>query len=83
MFEDIKQFLDDEKYGMMNKYLILKPLDLLNENKISFSYILLKFILKSSTFIYRIKFFLKLRNNLLELVKSNLNIFSIVLKLKK
>ena len=75
MFEEVKKFLDDQKSEMINKYLISKPEDLLNENKISFSFILLRFILKSPTFIYQIKFFLKVRNNLLELFSSNPNIF--------
>ena len=75
MFEEIKKFLDDEKNMIMNKYLISNSEDLDNENKINFSYILLKFILKSSIFIYQIEFFIKIRKNLLELRKSNLNNF--------
>ena len=76
MFEEINKFLDDEKNGIMDKYLISKHEDLFNENKINFSYILLFFILKNSIFIYQIKFFVKERNNLLKLYKPNSNIFS-------
>jgi len=75
MFEEIKKFLDDEKNEMMNKYLISKSNDLLDENKINFSYILIKYILKSSTFIYQIKFFQEIRKNLFKLCKPNNNIF--------
>ena len=80
MFEEIKKFLDDESNEMMKKYLISESKDLLDENKINFSYILLKFILKSSTFIYQINFFQTIRRNLLKLCKSNLNI---IFKLQK
>jgi len=76
MFEEIKKFLDDKEDGIMEKYLISKPEDLHNENKINFSYILLFFILKNSIFIYQIKFFLEERNNLLKLYKSNSNFYS-------
>ena len=76
MFKEIKKFLDDEKNGIIDKYLISKSEDLFNENKINFSYILLKYILKSPIFIYQIKFFLKVRNNILNLCKSKSNIFS-------
>ena len=76
MFKEIKNFLDDEKNGIMDKYLISKSEDLFNENKINFSYILLKYIFKSSIFIYQIEFFLKVRNNILSLFKYNSNTFS-------
>ena len=62
----------------MNKNIIC----LFDENKISFSYILLKYIFKSSIFIYQIKFFIKVRNSLLEIFKSNSDIFS-SFKIKK
>jgi len=76
MLKEVKFFLDNEKNGMWNKYLISKLEDLFDENKINFCYILLKYILKSLTFIYQIKFFLELRKNLLRLYKTNSNIFS-------
>ena len=76
MFEEIKKFLDDKENGIMEKYLISKPEDLHNENKINFSYIILFFILKNSIFIYQIKFFLEERNNILKLYKSNSNFSS-------
>jgi hypothetical protein len=82
MFEEIKNFVDDEKNGTINKYLISKYEDLFDENKISFSYILLKYILKSSAFICQITFFSKERNTLLKLFKSNPNLLSI-LKINK
>ena len=77
MFEEIKNFLDNEENGMMNKYLISKIEDLFDQNKINFFYILLKYILKSFTFICQIRFCLEVRKNLLKLCKSNPNIKSI------
>ena len=74
MCEEIGKFLDDKK--MIDKYLISSPEDLLNENKINFSYILLKYILKSSEFIYQINFFIEERKNFIKLCKSHCNIFS-------
>ena len=76
MFEEIKKFLDDKENGIMKKYLISKPEDLFDENKISFFYLLLKYIFKSSIFIYQIQFFIKVRNILLELVNPKSDIFS-------
>jgi len=75
MLEETKNFLDDKSNGIMDEYLISKSEDLHDENKINFSYILLKYILKSSNFIYQIEFFQKIRNNLLKLGKSELNNF--------
>ena len=46
----------------LNNYRILNREDLLNENKINFWYILLKYILKDSNYKYQISFFLKTRN---------------------
>ena len=74
MCKEIEKFLDDKK--MIDKYLISSPEDLLNENKINFSYILLKYILKSSEFIYQINFFIEERKNFIKLCKSHCNIFS-------
>ena len=75
MLEEIKKFLDDKNNEIMKKYLITTFEDLLDENKINFSYILLKFILKRSTYIYQINFFFILIKNLLELFSSNSNFF--------
>lgn len=77
MFEEVRNFLDNEENGMMNKYLISKIEDLFDQNKINFFYILLKYILKSFTFICQIRFCLEVRKNLLKLCKSNPNIKSI------
>ena len=76
MFEEVKNFLDKEINGIKNKYLISKIEDLFDINKINFFYILLKYILKTFTFICQIKLCLELRKNLLRLCKSNSNIFS-------
>ena len=76
MFEEVKNFLDKEINGIKNKYLISKIEDLFDINKINFFYILLKYILKTFTFICQIKLCLEVRKNLLRLCKSNSNIFS-------
>ena len=54
----IFEYLQNDKYYLYN-YKILNSEDLLNDNKINFWYILLKYILKDSIYKYRISFFLK------------------------
>jgi len=62
-----------KKNLIMEKFLISKPEDLIDENKINFSFILIKYILKSSSFIFQIDFFLEERKNLLKLGKPSPN----------
>ena len=65
---------EDENY--IKEYLILKEEDLLNEKKINFYYIILKYILNSnSIYIYQFKFLLATRNIILKLINFESNIF--------
>ena len=58
MFNKLSKILEDEKY--IEKYKISNINDdLFNEKKINFHYILLKYILKNSIFIYQFKLFFK------------------------
>lgn len=77
---EINQFMFDklldifntkEKY--INDYKIKDLKDLLNEKKINFHYLLLKYILKYSIFIYQISFLLNSRKNIIKIIKSNFN----------
>ena len=65
---------EDENY--IKEYLILKEEDLLNEKKINFYYIILKYILNNnSIYIYQFKFLLATRNIILKLINFESNIF--------
>jgi len=72
IFEGISEELDNEKNIYFNEYKIDKFDDLKNEKIINFYYILLKYILKSSLYVYRIKLLDLNRRNLLKLLKQNL-----------
>ena len=74
MFEKIKKILDIKNSEIKDK-LILKFEDLINDTKINFYFILLKYILKESIFIYQINFLLITRKYILELIRANSNIF--------
>ena len=71
MFEEFSIILNDNK-DYINDYRIIKIEDLLDEKKINFYYILLKYILKNPFYIYRIPFLLKSRAIILKSIKSNL-----------
>ena len=75
MFDKIKQILNKENI-YMNKYIITKKEDLFNINIINFYYIIFKFILKNSFFIYQIDLLLNIRIFIIKLIKSNNDIFS-------
>ena len=68
MFNKICNFFENERN--IKKFMIETIEDLSDHKKINFHYILLKYILKVSFFIYQIPFFNKTRNIIL---KSNLN----------
>ena len=71
MFEEIKNKLNDNN-DYINYYMITKIEDLLDGKKINFYYILLKYILKNTLYIYKIPFLLKTREIILKIIKSNL-----------
>ena len=69
IFEDLSNILNNNDY--IKEFIIKTKEDLLNENKITFYYILLKYILKNSIYIYQIPFLLKTRQLIIKLLKSN------------
>ena len=75
IYGEIYNLLDENK-NYVKEYLVIKEEDLFNYKKINFYYILLKYILKNSIFIYQINFLFKTRINIIKLIKLNSNIFS-------
>ena len=65
-----------EYENIIKKYYISQEDDLYDNKKINFYFILLKYILKDSFFIYQITFLLKTRIFIIKLLNSNSNIFS-------
>lgn len=66
MVEEICKALDNK----INDKMICTIEDLEEKEKIDFYFVLLKFILKNSVYIYQISFLLKTRNNILKMIKS-------------
>ena len=66
MFEKLEKILN-EKY--IKKYIIIKKEDFYDEKKINFYYIILKFILKNSIYIYQIAVLLNLKKLILKIIK--------------
>ena len=66
----------DEKNEYIKKYIITKKEDLYDEKKINFYYILLKFIIKNSIYIYQIPFLLKIRAIILKIIKFDQIIYN-------
>ena len=69
MYKEIFAILDSKSIYMKD-YLILTEKDLFNYKIINFYYILIKYILKDSIFIYQIDLLLKVRKFILEMIKS-------------
>ena len=70
MFEKINEELESNK-EIIKSYKIEKEEDLLNEIKINFYYILLKYIIKDPIYMYQFPFILDTRKLILTLIKSN------------
>ena len=77
MYDNIKQYLDDEKnIKILNNYIIKEEKDLKdenNENKINFNFILIKYILKNIYNICDIKYISNLRESLKKIFNNNKN----------
>ena len=71
IFDGIHDILENKEN--IFKYIILDNDDLFDNSKINFYYILLKYILKKSIFIYQIDFLMKTRGIIIKLIKSNIN----------
>ena len=74
MYDNIKQFLDNEKnQKILNTYVIKEENDLNNESKVNFNFILINYILKNIYNIYDIKFISNLRESLKKILENNKN----------
>ena len=76
MFDKLYEFLNNNK-DYINDYLILNLEDFSNEIKVNFYYILLKYILKNSIYIYQIPFLIKTSINIRQILNSNKPIYII------
>ena len=72
MFNEISDELNSNK-DYINYYSINELDDLFDNKKIDFYFILLKYILKDSFYIYNIPFLLKAREKIIKLLKTNIN----------
>ena len=72
IFEGLKQVLVGKN---IEKYEIKNFEDILNENKLSFYYMLFKYILKNSIYIYYIPFLLQTQKQITLLINNNLKEF--------
>ena len=71
MLNELIKILNDNN-DFIKDFLIIKIEDLLDEKKINFYYILFKYILKNSYYIYKIPFLFKTRVNILKIIKVNI-----------
>ena len=72
MIEKILQILNSEE-SFIKDYIIFNCNDLLDIKKINFYYILLKYILKNSFYIYQIPFLLKTKKIIIQAIKEKNN----------
>ena len=70
LFEELRKVLNNENNNINNKK-IMSQKDFNKINIINFYYILLKFILKNSIYIYNIPFLLETRIKILRIIKSS------------
>ena len=72
MFEEISNLLNENE-NYINDYVISEINDLYNEKKINFFFFLLKFIFKSSIYIYHIPLLLKTRKFIIKVIKTKMD----------
>ena len=77
IFNTLKEVLIEKN---LKKYEINNYADLFEENKITFYFILFKYILKDSAYIFHIPFLNEQRKNIIGIIKNNLQNFSSDLK---
>jgi len=70
MYNKLKEIFD-YKNNFIQKYMISKFEDLLDEKKINFYYIILNYIFKNSFYIYNIPFLLDTQKTLIKIIKSD------------
>ena len=76
MFQELYNFFQSNE-RIINDYMIINENDLYDEKKLNFNYILFKYILKSSKYIYQFPFLLKTRKNIINLLKKHIILFEI------
>ena len=69
MIDGLFKTLNNKDY--IKDYIITNKEDLLNNKKNTFYYVLLKYILKTSFYIYQIPFLLKTKKNIKDIIKNN------------
>ena len=82
MFEELKKELD-KKNNYINYYIINTIDDLKNIEKINFYYVLFKYILKNTFFIYYIPFLYEIKKIFIHLIKTTIDIVLLLLNLKE
>ena len=70
MFEEINNLLNNDE-EIKNKYIISKVEDLFDDKKLNFYFILFKYILKDSYFIYIIEYLYKIKRNIILILNKN------------
>ena len=71
MYNKFQIFLNDEKNNI-NKYFIENIEDLINDKKINFYYIVLKYLLTNNLFFYGFTFLLNARNIIIESIRNHI-----------
>ena len=79
MFKELRKALDHNS-DFINQYKIEKCEDLNNIKKVNFYYILLKYILKYSFFIYHIPFLYEAKKTVINIVKNETNELLLILE---
>ena len=80
MFNKLKNIFNNNK-EYIKKYIILRKEDLFDENKINYYYILLRYILKNSFYIYQIHFLFETKKFLINCKKDDTNKISNLFKI--
>ena len=73
MFDKLYEILNNNE-DYINDYIISNEEDFSKQKKINFYYILLRYILKYSIYIYQISFLLKTRDNIKNILKKSKNV---------
>ena len=79
MFDSLYNILNIESENIKN-LLIINQYDLIDNKKVSFYYILFKYIFKNQIYIYQIPLLLKIRKNIIIMINNKFNQLSIHVK---
>ena len=78
MFKELLNMFNNNNVKFMQNYELSEIKDLSDNTKINFYYILFKYILKNSIYIYHIPFLLKNRKNIISIIKNSSEISSLI-----